>query len=548
MDNTQKYMRKIKIVVVLVVLSLIIVLNSYLSNTGYKYEKYILTEDVVVKHNGKKVFEGNIDDYKLENFKSQDNFTMYMRIPKNTIDNPAVQYDNINTAVKIYVDGKKVFSIGDNVKKGGVVCHTHNKAALGNIKPGQELKMSIRVMDKVGLSRLPRVKLMNTKDVDKDFFHDNMDKILLAGISFVMGVLGVIVVMVNLKLDTINKKILVLSLLSLVNCVSILSTYQVFQIVSDNVMLDMYCEYVNRFAVLALASLYMYIKVNKAKEKRKFKYLTIFLTIYGIVAVTLQNLRIMYINDTLWFCALLMLYMIFSIGKTLLYDKTKREKIKAVIVIFALSSGVVLVTLFLQLFFTQKAADVFMYFPYVQVGFILIMYVDLVYGLAQSYKSNAEESALRNLAYMDKLTCLANRRGLEQYLKKYIRKSRVYKVYSFDLNGLKKVNDNYGHNAGDILIKTFSDELDNVFESGFCARMGGDEFVAIIENAPKFEGLLEKLRKNIYIKNTKGLYDYKIDFSVGSVIYNPNRDTFDDVLKVADDKMYEMKEQIKSIG
>ena len=109
------------------------------------YVKYNLTENVIVKHNGKKIFEGNIDECNVKNLKSEDNITMYMKIPKNTLDSAAIQYDNINTAVKVSVDGKEIYSIGEGTPKGGVVCHVYNKVPLGDIGKSKEIVMSIRV-------------------------------------------------------------------------------------------------------------------------------------------------------------------------------------------------------------------------------------------------------------------------------------------------------------------------------------------------------------------------------------------------------------------
>ena len=547
-DNRKNIKFRIKIAAILLFLAIVTGLNVYFGISHVKFEKYILTKDVMVEHNGKRVFDGNIDNYKLENVKAQDIYTIYMKVPKNNIINPAVQYDNINTAVKIYIDGKKVYSIGDNVKKGGVVCHMHNKAPLGDIKSGQEIKMVIRVMDKSGLTRLPRVKLMNTRDIDKEFFVNNADNIIYSCFLLIFGIVGVAVVVCNGKLDLINKKILILSLLSLSSCISIISTYQLFQIVSDNAMLDMYCEYVNRYVVLFLASLYMYVNVNEAKRKRNFKVLSIIIAVNGIVAIALQSLKIMYVNDTLWLSCLLMVVLIYNIVKSIWKNMKREVRIRVLVVFEIIASALVLATLFLYVFFTQWSADLFMYFPDVQVIFISIMFIELIYGLAQNYKNDAEKQALKDLAYMDKLTGLGNRRGMELYLKRYIRKNRVYKVYSFELNGLKNVNDTYGHATGDKIIKIFADELDNIFSEGFCARMGGNEFVAIVENTSKNKGLLEKLRKFIYLKNTKGDLEYKINFVVGSSIYNPNKESIEDVIKEADAKMYKMKEQIKNIS
>ena len=103
---------KYAIIVVLAIVLGAVQLMSMIS--GDELKEYSITDDVIVEHNGKVVFQGNIDNYKLKNIKSEDTLTMYMKIPKVQIVNPAIMYDNINTGVKLYLDGKKIFSIGED--------------------------------------------------------------------------------------------------------------------------------------------------------------------------------------------------------------------------------------------------------------------------------------------------------------------------------------------------------------------------------------------------------------------------------------------------
>ena len=93
-DNRKNIKFRIKIAAILLFLAIVTGLNVYFGISHVKFEKYILTKDVMVEHNGKRVFDGNIDNYKLENVKAQDIYTIYMKVPKNNIINPAVKYDN----------------------------------------------------------------------------------------------------------------------------------------------------------------------------------------------------------------------------------------------------------------------------------------------------------------------------------------------------------------------------------------------------------------------------------------------------------------------
>jgi len=66
-----------------------------------------------------------------------------------------------------------------------------------------------------------------------------------------------------------------------------------------------------------------------------------------------------------------------------------------------------------------------------------------------------------------------------------------------DINGLKAINDEFGHDAGDEVIKTASEMFSSIFKKKYCYRIGGDEFVAVIPQITEthFNELIEKLRK-----------------------------------------------------
>ena len=92
--------------------------------------------------------------------------------------------------------------------------------------------------------------------------------------------------------------------------------------------------------------------------------------------------------------------------------------------------------------------------------------------------------SLSHLAYADGLTHLANRAKSDKLMDELNNAKDDYCILSIDLNGLKIVNDKYGHPTGDKYIKDFSKVLMNTFgDESFCARIGGDEFLVVIRDA-----------------------------------------------------------------
>jgi diguanylate cyclase (GGDEF)-like protein len=101
-------------------------------------------------------------------------------------------------------------------------------------------------------------------------------------------------------------------------------------------------------------------------------------------------------------------------------------------------------------------------------------------------RADRERDSLRLLAHSDALTGLPNRRGLEIEISRALlhnRRDRLLAVYLLDLDGFKAVNDRWGHDAGDELLKSVAGRLSFALRSNdVVARLGGDEFVVVAGN------------------------------------------------------------------
>jgi diguanylate cyclase (GGDEF)-like protein len=147
---------------------------------------------------------------------------------------------------------------------------------------------------------------------------------------------------------------------------------------------------------------------------------------------------------------------------------------------------------------------------------------------------------LEELSNLDLLTGLLNRNSMNNRISQFLNKEVSYKslaVVFADLNGLKPVNDNQGHDAGDNLLKKAACILRETFTEGDVYRAGGDEFLVIITDHPKepLETKVKKLHeKSMDIKN--------VSFSLG-FYYNENGGNIRTAMHEADVQMYEDKNQ-----
>ncbi|MBF8983691.1 diguanylate cyclase [Lutibacter sp. B2] len=186
-----------------------------------------------------------------------------------------------------------------------------------------------------------------------------------------------------------------------------------------------------------------------------------------------------------------------------------------------------------------------------EIDFELMEYMRTQVAIAISKHRLYEKTIY--LSRYDKLTNLYNRRYFEELFQVKIEKTIITKeqfcVVMFDLNGLKFVNDTYGHLAGDEYIKTFAKGAKNCMNQGdLLARIGGDEFVAVVlENDPK--KLMKKM--DCLIRDfEKDIIDFEgnrivCSFAYGIAEFPWEGKNSDDIIKIADERMYKHKQKIK---
>lgn len=162
---------------------------------------------------------------------------------------------------------------------------------------------------------------------------------------------------------------------------------------------------------------------------------------------------------------------------------------------------------------------------------------------------------LRNLSLTDELTGLYNRRGFltlaEQQLRleRHSGTARGLALIFADMDGLKRINDTFGHEAGSEALKTLSTLLKSVIrDADIAARWGGDEFVilSIGSDDQCTEMMIERIRERLNEYNLYSGKPYRVECSLGFARVNlsDNR-SFEDIIAEADARMYEEKRQRK---
>lgn len=159
------------------------------------------------------------------------------------------------------------------------------------------------------------------------------------------------------------------------------------------------------------------------------------------------------------------------------------------------------------------------------------------------------EETLRRLSLVDELTGVYNRRGFmtlaESHLAVAVRKQRELLLVFADVDSLKNINDEFGHAAGDQVLRDAAVVLRRTYRSAdIIARLGGDEFTAFpVEAGRDSAGLLvERLEQNVAAHNRENPRPYALALSVGVGRFDPARcPTIEQLLSEADREQYAQK-------
>jgi two-component system cell cycle response regulator len=154
------------------------------------------------------------------------------------------------------------------------------------------------------------------------------------------------------------------------------------------------------------------------------------------------------------------------------------------------------------------------------------------------------------LAITDQLTGLYNRRFIDAQLGPMVQRAQCggdgVAVTLVDIDHFKRINDTYGHDVGDVVLREFAARLaSNLRPSDFACRMGGEEFVVIMPRTAGDVACLaaERLRRHICAApfNVRGVGELSVTFSAGVAATEPGDDSADALLKRADEALYSAK-------
>lgn len=189
-----------------------------------------------------------------------------------------------------------------------------------------------------------------------------------------------------------------------------------------------------------------------------------------------------------------------------------------------------------------------------------IFFVFLVHAFLSEMRHIQEDlenmnEAFKNMANIDPLTNISNRRCMDEKINLEIKKANCLKsgfcIAICDIDNFKKINDTYGHDCGDLVLKGISNilkENSTIFNIEIC-RWGGEEFLILLKNSniKMAEDICEKILNDIRNYNLLyGNYNIKITMTIGISEFNSQNNNITEVLRIADMNLYKGKKGTKN--
>lgn len=182
-----------------------------------------------------------------------------------------------------------------------------------------------------------------------------------------------------------------------------------------------------------------------------------------------------------------------------------------------------------------------------------------IYGVVGLYidltEKKKQEEALKHLSTHDPLTGLSNKILLEEKFKmekaRYERYKSKFAIFYIDLYEFKFINDNFGHNIGDEVLKIISNKLlNNIRKCDLISRVGGDEFILLltdIESPEKVRCVANKIIKIFEEPIKFNEHNFEIGVNIGISMFPDDGENLEDLIKKADFAMYYAKSVGKNI-
>ena len=565
------------IVMFLITVTTIAVFMSMTSAKRVDSDEIELDDGWSVTINGKEYDNVTLSKFRFKMCNRGDVLTLRHIVPRyDIISLPTLEVYTTHSAIKVYLDDEVIYTYGQRLyDENKLLGYGEHFVSMPYGANSKWLTVEMTVSEDNVFNGVKAMKLLDGNSAMVKDLSGKRVNLSIAMFLIVFGVIIMVLSMLMLRRAVNFVQTFCIALFSfLIGCWTLCNN-ELIEYFTTDLLMKSYLEYYSLYISPLPLTYYFRDKIDVRSNP---KWLKVYFwgiiaaeIVYIASAVILQEANLVHLPQILVGSHILMILTIVLILMISVIDiKVRKQRPTVVMIGFLIAIAIVVVELIrfnIEKYITGFTKNAYSSDTCFAVLIIVIsMLLDYGNKTSKSLYENAHRAVLEQMAYMDELTGLGNRRMCEKKIteleEKEMSSDSVYAIVSLDLNFLKRTNDTYGHKKGDELIKSFSDVLSNVFSLyGTVTRTGGDEFVVILDDITeeKVKSLLAQMLEQMEEKN-KYASDVILSTAYGYAMKgeSPSKQEKTEEIKlkvvdigpravyrIADDRMYENKRKSK---
>lgn len=541
-----------RIILIMIVIGIIAI--AVTMNGIGEYSIY-LDDNLELFYNNENLHVKSISDSKVKLKKKGDIIVIKAKLPENIPDRSTMSLISYHSVINVNIDGRQIYEYGRKYKEKDVMIGDGMfYVPLPYKSQGREIEIKYEACDNNAFTLATPIKIQESKDVIPSFVRSQFIEVVISSLIFMMGITLIVFILIYGRFKRGYRRILWLGISLVTMGVWMACYYGSITLVVSSNHLVAYIEHYGLFVSLPPILAYYAEEVESNTFKKIYRALILLIVVF-ILSVVFSDMYLhIHANHFLrsFYCiaVISLAVLVISVVKNGVMRGTYELTILGVV-----SLGISFVVEMVIYMINESMTDVSGYrVPVVPVGVLIFVIVEMISYLKNIIKysqKQVEEELLYKMANRDILTGLANRNACEKYMQDMKQEEiKEYSIINFDLNWLKKMNDEFGHVVGDEYIIKFSELLKEFFENcGIIGRMGGDEFIAITKNLDEKNicDRIEEMTKKSETYGDKEYADGRVFFAYGyAVSTESNPMDVEKAFELADQRMYECKKNQKA--
>ena len=457
------------------------------------------------------------------------------------------------SSLRVMVDDKQIYSYGVyDVLHNRMVGSGYHFVLLPSRYYGRMLKIELIASEDGALTSAPDIVITRAEEAITTFAKDRIFGIMSGLFMFMTGLAFIVLSIIAIYMDGRFYPIAAAGAFSCAAGIWCLSTIKALQLFSGDITLNTIMEYLSMY-FLPVPVLFLSAHFRSYASPRTKVYLDTATATSALFFLFALILQVSGITDVTRVVSIFHV-MLIPIGLVLLFSGTaKWRRMKASEKMFQTGLYLIAIMVIVEVsayyiinMFYRLSNNIKTIVPPIALLILdVIMAIGFLLEIYDMRLKDSERNRLQRLAYRDQMTGLLNRGECKKRLDELARTGEDFVILDMDLNGLKEVNDHYGHFAGDEYITVFSDIIKKVFGGDEdLYRVGGDEFLYISTKMSEVElyrkaGFIKKLEK-MTERETGCKYSIDTSFGIADSRTLDSKNP-EDVYRIADKRMYDMK-------